>query len=451
MKNRFLYAVISIILIFTLSLTSCGMGNVTDDVPNDHESNNNSGNLDSDSKNPNNSNNSDGETPNDPSNSGNSPATSHTVHVDYAYDGKTAEITVPHGETLKFNLGYGLRDGYAFVNWYVGDSVFSLNDPVTSSITVTAKWVKASDGLQYTEHTQSLLGKTFSWYTVSGIGACTDEHLIIPSAYNGKSVTGIDTAAFENCNSITKLTVYPSTTSFSESSFYGCDGLTEIEIPSISIPKKCFAYCRNMEKITFIDSTAESSASINDEAFYACYSLQSFTIPSNVTAVKKWAFYGCRELKSIHIDTVQHWCEMYLHSDSEIKTHAKELYIGGELLTNLVIPEGMTSIPSNAFRGCEHITSVTLPSTLETIGNNAFLNCKSIESVTFGENLKRIGEYAFAGCDNLVSATFTNTERWYIAGTAETWYQYGTPIDVSDPALAAEMLTKSWASYYFLR
>ncbi len=80
-------------------------------------------------------------------------------------------------------------------------------------------------------------------------------------------------------------------------------------------------------------------------------------------------------------------------------------------ISSVVIPEGYTSIGSNAFDGCTSLERVELPSTLEYIYDRAFAGCVLLESVDFPKSLKYIGMEAFAGCEKLEKLILpTNTE-----------------------------------------
>jgi hypothetical protein len=69
-------------------------------------------------------------------------------------------------------------------------------------------------------------------------------------------------------------------------------------------------------------------------------------------------------------------------------------------LTDVALPEGMTSIGSLAFMDCLYLDEVSIPSTVETINNRAFENCRLLSSVNFAEKsaLTEIGNWAFYNC-----------------------------------------------------
>ncbi len=76
---------------------------------------------------------------------------------------------------------------------------------------------------------------------------------------------------------------------------------------------------------------------------------------------------------------------------------------GAKLSGKVVIPEGVKTIPANAFRGQSSITEVVIPETVANIGTAAFFNCAGLKSVTIPGSVKTINERAFAGCSGLES------------------------------------------------
>lgn len=70
---------------------------------------------------------------------------------------------------------------------------------------------------------------------------------------------------------------------------------------------------------------------------------------------------------------------------------------------------GLTSIGSDAFRGCTALTSITIPDSVTSIGGYAFYYCSDLTSVTIGNGVTSIGYYAFSGCTGLESLTIGNS------------------------------------------
>lgn len=144
-------------------------------------------------------------------------------------------------------------------------------------------------------------------------------------------------------------------------------------------------------------------------AFAGCSSLKYVEIPSSISSIGFNAFYGCYALESVFISDIKAWCEINFTETSSPLYYAQHLYLNGEEIFNLKIPEGTTQISSYAFYGCNNIVSVTIPKGITTIGGRAFQNCESLVSIAIPEGVTAIGDYAFYGCKSLKSVLLPNS------------------------------------------
>ena len=58
----------------------------------------------------------------------------------------------------------------------------------------------------------------------------------------------------------------------------------------------------------------------------------------------------------------------------------------------------MTRIGDRAFFRCESLTDIVIPDSVTSIGDRAFTNCRSLSEVVIPDSVTSIGDRAFYGC-----------------------------------------------------
>lgn len=168
---------------------------------------------------------------------------------------------------------------------------------------------------------------------------------------------------------------------------------------------------------------------IGKGAFYSCRELTTVTLPVSVDSIAEYAFFDCTAMTAVYYDgTTEQWLGMdFTTSTANPVSAGHNLYVKGELLTDLVIPETVTEINSCSFYNCTGLKSLELHDGVATINSNAFDGCSNLASVKLGSGLETIGQSAFNGCTGLTEVTIPDgvTEiEWWVFGAAPAWSRW---------------------------
>ena len=331
---------------------------------------------------------------------------------DYAFNECSNLTSVSFGENSQLTSigGYAFNGCYSLTGIEIPSGVTSIGDAAfygCSSLT----------NISFGEDSQLT---SIEGYAFNGCSSLTG--IEIPSG-----VTSIGSSAFYECSSLTSVSFGENSqlTSIGGNAFSYCYNLTSIEIPSgVTSIGDCAFESSSLTSVSFGENS--QLASIGNSAFYDC-NLKNIDIPNSVTSIGNYAFGGCSKLKSIEIpENVEEiglgiiiYCddiEMITVDEDNvvfdsrndcnaiIKTSENKLVCG---CVNTIIPSSVTTIGNRAFVG-SNITDIVVPNNVTSIEDNAFAVCFGLVSIAFedGSQLSSIGNYAFDGCSSLTSVTF---------------------------------------------
>ena len=223
------------------------------------------------------------------------------------------------------------------------------------------------------------------------------------------SVRNIGSSAFMNCSSLTSITIPNGITGIGEEAFKGCSSLTSVTVPNsvTTVGGGMFYACNKLESVVLSNSIISlptydgGSFDKNKYGFFEdCSSLTSITIPNSITGIGEEAFKGCSNLTSVVWNAKN--C-----SDFEEGSSAP-FYSINDNITSFTFGDSVEHIPAYLCSGQGELTSIIIPNSVRNIGSYAFMNCSSLTSVTIGNSVTGIGSYAFQGCSSLTSVTIPN-------------------------------------------
>ena len=221
-------------------------------------------------------------------------------------------------------------------------------------------------------------------------------------------VTSIGEYAFNGCEGLEGITIPDSVTSIGEHAFYGCRWLEIINFNGSESQWKTIEKDEDWDAeafefdVTFSDKKPNKNGEVvnmeKQTPSVKASPLEDFkienevlrkykgeggdvVIPDGVTSIGSFVLCGGGSLFDRHIPNMR--------------------------VTSITIPSSVTNIGNYAFYGCCSLTSITIPSSVTSIGERAFFGCSLLTRIEIPNSVASIGEAAFAACKNLTSVSMS--------------------------------------------
>lgn len=272
--------------------------------------------------------------------------------------GPTSRKTV----TIPDNIMY--EDGKTYTVNKIGDCAFMETNVVTVNMPATIREIGAcafqdcprfSKGkvLVIPEGVQTIGMEAFKGCLMTGVELPSTLKLMDQAAFEGTKIASVKFSklkndltigdfAFEDCTSLTEVSIPSKTVTLGYAAFSGCSALTTVSVPATvkKIPTFCFEYCKALSAV----SLASGITTIGTGAFRSCVSLKGIIIPNSVKKLEQQAFQNTG-------------------------------------LVKITLPGSVTNVPWCAFSGCDNLATVNLPSTLKSIESGAFFECPVLMNI----------------------------------------------------------------------
>ena len=198
-----------------------------------------------------------------------------------------------------------------------------------------------------------------------------------------------------------------------------------IEDGVTSIGAAAFYNFKNLTRITIPDSiTTIGNAAIRD-----CMSLESVLIPASVKAIDDYAFMmtcdrldNCDDAQLTAINVDMNNTE-YSSVDGVLFNKDKSYLIAcpAGKKGNYVIPDGVTELSDWAFY-CSQLSDIVIPEGVTSIPEETFAYCYKLNTITIPKSVKRIHEHAFHGTSWVKDLYYGGTEEeWKAIGFSSIW------------------------------
>ncbi|MDE7265370.1 MAG: leucine-rich repeat domain-containing protein, partial [Clostridia bacterium] len=277
-----------------------------------------------------------------------------------------------------------------------------------------------SEGLEF----KMTYGSSGIEYTLTGLGTCTDEHLVVPdvidTVYGRLPVTGIAKDVF-NGSDIKSLYLSKNITKIEGSSsgmFAYCNGLSVINIhqknPVYRSDGNCIVDIFNRTVIAGCLSSAIPSdgsvTTIGTFAFYGMTELTKLVIPEKVVTLETGAFGRCTGLTELNLGGENSML-------ATIGTEAFFMCTGLQKVTITNVP----SIGQSAFDSCYNLKELILDKGCQRVRSYAFAACTSLETVRISSSVTRIDSFAFGACGQLYDLYYQGSTSGWIEIADASW------------------------------
>lgn len=264
--------------------------------------------------------------------------------------------------------------------------------------TVTANTTLYAKWINYLSYLTFTLNTDRNSYNVKGSSlAKTAATIVIPSEYNGKPVTRIYGNAFEGCSSLTVVTIPHSIDYIANKAFSNCSNLKTVNYNG-TLENWCNIYFND----NFVDGETGNPLYYGAELYVNGEKITDLVVPETVTEVKDYAFYGCSSIRSVTLHEGVKKIGKFAFADCgnlKYNEYDNAYYLGNDQNPYLALIYTKTT----------EITACAIHSNTKVIASKAFYGCGQLSSITIPSGMQSVNSNAFGNCGKLTRVNYEGT------------------------------------------
>ncbi len=241
---------------------------------------------------------------------------------------------------------------------------------------------------------------------------------------NGKDEVTIGGEAFRDCVGLTELVITDAVASIEDNAFLDCTSVKELTLGKglKAVGYKSFFGMKSLEKLYYnsigIESVSGSVMWGSDGLEYKSPERKCEIFLGDNIELVATGMFAYEQFSNVYAPSLELWFKIAdvpktsVHGSRLQPVATEKLYINGEVLTEIVVPESVTNVNGH-FEGCDSVKKIVIHDGVQYIGQGVFSGLSGVESVTVGSGVTLIEYFAFGNLYNLKELYFNGKNMFF--------------------------------------